>query len=182
LNRTVPTLLAACLIALTGCGNDPSPAPVDPTTTATSAPTQAGPVEPTLPPAASAQTKAGAIAFAKYYWDVANYAMATLDINALRQLQDRDCGQCRGAIEWMQEVSAAGGHIIGGASHIVRLNASAFPGAKDRWLVELQIREDSGRVVDAGRLNKSYAQGRSTDVMILRQVASGWKVASWKSH
>ncbi|MCL2613093.1 MAG: DUF6318 family protein [Nocardioidaceae bacterium] len=179
------SILVAGLLLATGCshGGDP-PAVADPTRTpATSPSIRTGPVAPALPAAARRPTKAGAIAFAKYYWAVANYAMASLDTQRLTTLATAECGQCAGAANWIRDVRQAGGRIVGGASHILSAEASLLHGTRSRWLVELRSREDRSHVVGAGpRLDRTYPEARATDLMVLIFADSGWKVASWKSR
>ena len=79
MRRLVPPALLTVLVlpalTLAGCGgssgDDPSPSPTVSTTTS------ASPTAPALPEAAMANTKAGAVAFARHYIELINYAQAT---------------------------------------------------------------------------------------------------------
>ncbi len=67
---------AALVLALAGCGGDPKadpPPSTTPTPTVSPSPS-ATPTVPALPEAAKANTKAGAIAFVKYYVGLINHA------------------------------------------------------------------------------------------------------------
>ncbi len=95
--RTVwPRLLAglvAGVLLLGGCGEEsPKPKPLPKPSESPSA--SASPTPPAMPAAAKNQSKAGAIAFARHYVDVINYAQSTGDLEALQAVEDKACKSC----------------------------------------------------------------------------------------
>lgn len=119
MKRWVTAVLLTGALALTACEADPAE-PAEPTSSAptSSEPTSAaptteptGPVEPTLPPQAEQNTKAGAEAFLHFYWDVIYYAQSSGDTALLKNLAGPDCDGCGGAAEFVERVYAKDGHI-----------------------------------------------------------------------
>lgn len=173
----------AALLALSACGSQdppsaagPSSAPPAPTTK----PTPSGPVPPTMPAAARQRTKAGAIAFAKYYWRVVDYATATLDTTPLRRLRLGSCGQCRGSEQWLHEVRKAHGRIHG-LRNSLKVDDVFIP--KERpgtALVTFHVTSSAGQVVAAGKLNKTYRRGTSGGQFTLAYQRRGWVIAGWR--
>jgi hypothetical protein len=106
--------LVALMAVVSGCGGDPpAPPPFTPSTSASS-PTPTGPVQPVLPQAAKAPTAAGAEAFAKFYWEMGNYAQATGDTGGLRALGAQTCDACTNGSQGVERIYADGGTVRGG--------------------------------------------------------------------
>jgi len=79
---------AALVLLVAGCGGDPKADPSPSTSPAPSISSTPTPSPPTLPDAAKANTKAGAIAFVKYYVELVNHAQATGDVGKLQSVED----------------------------------------------------------------------------------------------
>lgn len=173
-----PVALAAALLALSGCGNQDPPSPVDPTTPATSAPTKAAPVEPTMPPAAFKNTKDGAVAFARYYWDVVNYAQKTLDTGLLTSLAADTCKGCKGGTDWIDGILRQGGSIKGGLNRVrkVGVPSPARPGHPD-WDLSVVLQTSQQVATRPGRHPERYAAGTNYVSMTVRGQNGTWKVA-----
>src|SRR5689334_7529083 len=106
-------VVGACLaVALVGCGGDPeadpSPSPSSPSSSSTT------PAPRVMPEAAKANTKAGAVAFAKYCIALINHAQATGDVEALAAVEDPDCKSCSKVRHSVTRIYGAGGSIAGG--------------------------------------------------------------------
>lgn len=84
--------------------------PTTPTTDPTDDPTDdpEGPVEPALPTAARAPTRAGAEAFVRYYIDLLNYAANTGDTEPLRAAA-KGCSGCDDYVRLYEKTYEAGG-------------------------------------------------------------------------
>ena len=102
-------LLAAAALLLTGCGAD-HPAPKVPKQSASATPTA---TPPTMPPQARKDSEAGAIAFAKHYIDVFNYASNTGDVKELQRLSDPRCEGCTSYIRLFKGTYQSGGYYRG---------------------------------------------------------------------
>lgn len=179
----ITTAVLATLLALgtlSACGDQDPPTPADPSPTVTSPSTTPGPVVPTMPPAAFRHDKAGAIAFTKYYWEMANYAMAALDPQSLARLQSKDCGQCTGAVRWITEVKRAGGQIIGGDNHVTIRKVDSL-GHGRYWFVTFRVTSAAGRVAHAGNLDKQYVRGSSPGTFTLTSEGD-WRILDWRSR
>lgn len=189
MKRWVTAALLSGALALTACEAEPA-APAEPAEPPSSAPTSSeptstaptteptGPVEPTLPPEAEANTKAGAEAFAKFYWEVVNYAQSSGDTAALAKIQDRECDFCRGGTEWIDDVHSRGGMITGGDYIAVRADAVPAPDNSDSWLVAVELEVTPQRVTGAGDLNRRSEGSRQSAGILVRPTAQGWRVAS----
>ncbi len=67
--------LVACSVLLAGCGGSPAPKPLPaPRPSSSPSPTTTPAAAPAMPEAAKAKTRAGAIAFARHYVELINYA------------------------------------------------------------------------------------------------------------
>lgn len=168
----------ALLLALAACGGDPkadpSPTPSTPVSTAPS-PTASAPV---MPAEASANTKAGAIAFVRYYVELINYAQATGDVDPLKAIEGEACESCTNVRESIRRTYGNGGSIEGGAW---RPNLTiALHNEDDSWLVSGFIRFDPERVRESA--TSSFVPGPGGSAMAHVTVllsGSGWKVLAW---
>ncbi|NYD43268.1 DUF6318 family protein [Nocardioides panaciterrulae] len=117
-------LLLAC--ALGGCSSqDPVPkvAPASgmsesASASASASATPSGPVKPVMPAAAKKHTAAGAEAFVRFYWEMADYAQATGDTSGLSHLGSPGCKACHGGIRAIDVLYEQGGRIRGGGTSL----------------------------------------------------------------
>ena len=106
---TAALLLYACLVACSGDDAQPTVlAPSSPSPTVTSADTPAiREIDaPVLPPEAEAQTAAGAMAFARHYFAVMDYAYATGDTAPLAKVSDPECAPCARIITLVNDATS----------------------------------------------------------------------------
>src|SRR3954452_10390042 len=129
------------LVALAGCGRDPKADPSPSPSTTTASPASTSPAPPALPEAAKANTKAGAIAFVKYYIAIFNQAQRSGLTANLSALSTPSCSDCEAAITGLGRIYGAGGHIDGGDLVLGPATAEHNPIEKT-WLV--LVRVDSG--------------------------------------
>src|SRR4051794_697515 len=99
------------LLALAGCGGDPKADPSPSPSVPSASPVSTTPAPPALPEAAKANTKAGAIAFVKYYVQLINHAQATGDVAALAAVEDPGCSSCASGRRLLKKIYESGGHI-----------------------------------------------------------------------
>jgi len=120
--RVAPVVLAGALTVglVVSCSAEagpraaPTPSVTSPATTSTEPTPDASPkpdpVEPRLPAAAKANTRAGAEAFVRYYIDLLNYAANTGDTRALRAAAAR-CPGCSDYAALYEKTYEAGGYF-----------------------------------------------------------------------
>ena len=177
------TVLGTALIAMTlafaaGCGgSNPSPSP-SPTPQPSPTATATGKVAPPLPPAATAHTKAGAIAFVRHYVAMFNYAQSTGDTRSLRRLGLRDCISCTDVADAIDKVYRAGGSARGGELAISR--AEAVRSANKLIEVDIAGNFSASTVVASSGATPEHRKGDKTVASFyVRFHNSAWKVARW---
>ena len=115
----------------------PSPLPTtSPTTEPTTDPTQ--PVEPTLPAAAKASTRAGAEAFVRYYIQLVNYAGRTGDTAEMKR-RAAGCTSCTNLAGAFQETYAQGGEYTTQGWQIQ--SQFTTPDSRGNWVSLLEVRQ-----------------------------------------
>ncbi|NYI99935.1 hypothetical protein HNR19_000634 [Nocardioides thalensis] len=185
MTRWVTAALLSGALALTACEAEPAePAEPSSSAPASSEPTSAaptteptGPVEPTLPPEAEANTKAGAEAFVQYWWELVNYATATGDTAALRGVFGPACASCDAATSAIENVYANGGRITGRGYRIESSKIVSEPGGA--WAITADLSVGRQAVRGAGELNQVYPAGTKSHVMFVEFVRERWQVATW---
>lgn len=181
MKRTLAT--AAALLTLTACGSHDDPPASDPRPTFAPSSTKTGPVEPTKPDVVSKKSKAGAIAMAKYYWRVVNYAQASGDTGPLVWIAADTCRSCTRGKNWIDKVFNHGGKIIGGAYSTKYLGINAIPGRDGHaigYSVALKLSSAHERVTGAGRLN-AVDRAKSAPISMDVQYFNGaWEVMAWQ--
>lgn len=132
-----------------------------------------------MPAAASENSRAGAIAFVRYYISVFNEAQSSGRTEVLEQLSHEDCRDCQAAIDGLKQLYQAGGQIVGG-----RLQAGPATAARNaaerEWLILLRV--DSGPQsvkATADAQPKQMPGGQRSMQFAVRYMSGGWKVASW---
>lgn len=175
---------AAVTLVLGGCSDgEPRPkfAPSDSSSAAGSpAASSTRPVEPTLPPEAREPTKAGAEAFAVYYWRMTDYAQQTGDVATLRSLGD--CPACRSGIQSIREIYGAGGRVEGGGGPAKALRSVSIgddPRLPSFGVIVLV--RNSDQVVDLpGKTNDQRLGGGVVKIqMVVSWTSQEWTIARW---
>jgi hypothetical protein len=170
----------AVMLALASCGGDPkadpTPTPSSPATT----PVSTTPAPPVMPEAAKANTKAGAVAFVRYYIAAFNHAQKTGATEDLVAASTSACDDCQAAISGLDEIYAAGGHIEGG--ELVPGSASVEHNAIERyWLVLVRVESGPQSVATISTAEpKEFPGGSRSMQFSLTRSGGTWKVTSWK--
>jgi hypothetical protein len=125
----VAAALALASPVLAGCSDDP-PTAAPPPTAASSSPTgssgtPSGP--PALPAAAKGTTPAAAKAFVRYYVDLINYGLETLDAKPLRTASSETCDFCAGIAKALDRSRRLDRSYEGGRWHLRKI--SIVPGS-----------------------------------------------------
>jgi hypothetical protein len=183
--RTVGPRLAAGLIAaglvLAGCGGsaEPKQLPAPSKSSSPSASPSDVPAPPVLPEAAKAKTKDSAIAFARHYVSLINYAQSTGRVDALKAVEDPGCRSCARADAYLADLYQRGGAIRGGEFRIQGASALRNP-ATQGWLVELGVRFGAQTIDHPSPTPDEHPDGGRLPLNV--QVAwrvSGWRVLEW---
>lgn len=176
---------AACLALLLGlagglsaCGGSAEPSTMPSSsgsTTPSASPT--GPVEPVLPEAAKANTKAAAVAFVRYYVDLINYAQATGDVDGLRAASDPACVLCDNVADTLFDLYDRGGHLSGGDWSIT--NMEVFATGDASWGSAVRVRTTAQTVTRKGQQEQHVVGARSSQSFALMREDAGWVVKTW---
>lgn len=171
---------ALVLSGLAGCsGDDPQPKMASPdSSSAAGSPTPTGPAEPTLPAEAKEPTKAGAEAFVRHYWAIANFAQSTGDVETFSELGSDTCAGCRGGVDSIRRAYEAGGRMIGGDITIRKIRSSPIRVGPREAFAVLAIAEVSPQVVERpGKRATRFNGGRIKVRTIVEYTLSGWLVS-----
>jgi hypothetical protein len=168
---------AALVVLLAGCGGDPKADPSPSPSATTSA--SATPSPPVMPDAAKANTKAGAVAFVKYYIDTFNFAQATGSSAGLASLSSAHCRECSAVLQGLRRIYNAHGHIEGGSLDVAAATAD-YNGAERLWFVLVQIESGPQKLYDTADGDPKHLPGgrRSMDFSLVQRDGN-WKVATW---
>ena len=172
---------AALLVVLAGCGGDPKadPSPTPTPSAPVTSPVSTTPSAPVMPEEANADTKAGAIAFVKYYIELINHAQATGDVVALEAVEDPACKSCQSARSGVASHYQAGGSVDGGEWRVH--SASAVQnGAISGWVVDANVAY--GRQIvhfGSGKPDKVNEAGRMILSIQVERSNDQWQVHEW---
>jgi hypothetical protein len=169
----------ALLLALAGCGGDPKPDPSPSASTPVTSPASTTPAPPVMPEEAKADTKAGAIAFVRYYISVFNHAQSTGATSELAALSSSDCADCQVAIDGLRGIYSAGGSLVGG--DLVPGPATARENSIEQvWLVLVRVDSGPQSVTTATNAESTQMPGGSRSMQFRLSRSSGdWEVVSW---
>lgn len=167
-------LTALCLTAvLAGCGDGAEPRTLPPVETASPSPS----VVP-LPSEAAAETPEGAAAFARYWIEALESALATGDTAQLRRLSDPGCGGCSNLIGAAE--GGEPGETIRGAEFIVEF-AEAPPVEQGETIVTLRYRRAAGELLSASGQGTPIAPEGPIDAeMRLTRTSAAWIVLGFR--
>jgi len=167
------------LLALAGCGGDPKADPSPSPSVPSVSPVNTTPAPPALPEAARANTKAGAIAFVKYYIGLFNRAQTSGHPEEMASFSAHACDECNDVVAALAKIYGSGGHIDGGDLRAHAATAD-YNGAEDVWLVLIQIESGPQSVTTAaGATATSLPGGRRSMRFSVKRSGDAWKVAAW---
>jgi hypothetical protein len=130
-----------------------------------------------VPAEAKAQTAAGAMAFARHYFAVVDYAYATGDTAPLAAISETDCLACTGVKDMVDAAYAAGGSFETSATQV---NELAVPDGEPLGAVEVVAvtSEPMTRFLDSNgeEYRRFDAVSAERARIILVPVNSGWSV------
>jgi hypothetical protein len=166
-------------VGLVGCSGASTGAPrtstVTVTPTASATPSPSVSPSPALPAAAQQPTRAGAQAFARYFFAVYNYAFWTADPAPLKAISDKDCVFCASSIDAVRAIQQEQDVAQGGRIEV--LVAVAAPGdPQERLLVNMSLYQESGRTLSRqGQVVDTTPERRNGRVdLVVRWVGERW--------
>ena len=131
---------------------------------------------PVLPEAAKAETKEGAIAFAKHWYTLLNYAYQTGEFRLMDEVTDPSCRLCAkvrpGIVEWNSE----GRWIAGGLVQAKGAYTNFVKTPQGSYQVTTQLEQPAGTLYRAdSSVEKSVPASQVlADIMILRFSDGRW--------
>jgi hypothetical protein len=193
-------IAAGSALALTGCntGNDPgatdttSPAASQttspsPTPTPTAAPAyvpasasgraQNVPV-PVLPEVAKTETKEGAIAFGRYWYQVLSYSYETGDLALLDSLTPQTCAPCQKSAEAIRAWHSEGRWLIGGQISTPVVDTTYSKDQAGKYKVSVQVHQVPLSYVRAdGTIAHTDPQGADQgNLLIISYSPDAWRL------
>ena len=171
----------ACVAALLGaCSEDspePPPSPSTSSTSSTTETTEPVPEPPALPPEATTPDAAGAAAFVRHWFDLANYAYATGNTEPLKAVSEGDCDTCNNIMETIDEQYADGGRFRGGTISVEGAEAPA-PDESGVLLVTTRYSQAAVTNVEAdGSSSTTDPRPGTTVGFVIALVDSRWLAA-----
>ncbi|GAA2132029.1 hypothetical protein GCM10009825_14040 [Arthrobacter humicola] len=131
---------------------------------------------PVLPEAAKAETKEGAIAFAKHWYTLLNYAYQTGEFRLMDEVTDSSCRLCAkvrpGIVEWNSE----GRWIAGGLVQAKGAYTNFVKTSQGSYQVTTQLEQSAGTLYRPdSSVEKSVPPSQVlADIMILRFSDGRW--------
>lgn len=191
-------LLAALVLAATACTGSQAPATAGPspespgssasaTTTPTPTPTasykpadatgraQNVPV-PVLPEAAKAETKEGLEAFARYWYELLNYAYETGDLSLISSVSSETCVLCGKVFPGIETWNAEGRWIVGATVTVVAAQSTFVRTTNDNFQVAVQSQQHSGSLKNA---DGSEGQAVEESAMLGDLMVAKYEKGSW---
>jgi Family of unknown function (DUF6318) len=111
--HTLAATIGVLCLLLAACGGSAEPQPL-PRPTASLSPSPSA-TPPAMPAAATAKTRAGAIAAAKHFLEAMEYAGDTGQTRLFEDAYTSECTKCQGISEGIAGTYSKGGSIVGGA-------------------------------------------------------------------
>ena len=165
-------------VALVGaCSSGPSAA------TATTRPTPTAAAKPTypsdVPAAAQANTPAGALAFARYFFGRLNAAYATGQTGLLHPLGTAKCAGCGTLEDEAAAVTSGGRHTVSEPMLLREVTASNEPHIEGQTPVDVLFRLRAVKIVDsAGAAAGAVKEKNGIYLVSLLRDGAVWRVSS----
>ena len=132
--------------------------------------------EPELPAAAKEHNQAGAVAFAKFYWNETGRALHSGDTSGLEELST-DCVPCNKYREIVDKDAESGRHADINPTVLGAHKVTDRTDSKSDQAVTLAVEEKPYKLVDDAGAAYGEAEAVNYDVIVyLDQTRSGWTV------
>jgi hypothetical protein len=174
---------AAIAVTLTSCsGSEAEPAPPDTTTETPKQPSPSpgdehdGQVEqePAAPPAAHRPGRAGAIAYAKHFLDLLNYAKSTGSVQGLRSAS-AGCDGCEHYADEYKSLYDVGGSYRGALWRATTTTAYTAGGG-DQYVFLTVAAQEGAYTEDADSQAVAYKPSKYKLRLRISRQADGWRV------
>lgn len=177
-------LLTVGGLALSACSGAPaqseSPASTEPISGSSSAPAESTDAtvkqraKPEKPAGLLEKTDQGLEAAARYWVDVANYAVATGDTSALKEFSDDDCSLCDELASEIEDRYASGGRIEGNEFTVAEVSAmmdqwGEEDGDKKFTVAYFKLERNAGKILDASGKTTAHVEALSC-----KEVEANW--------
>lgn len=182
--------LAALWVLLAACTDGGATEPGSTSTPSATASASGSPsasasaVAPVMPEVAREHTKAGSKAFIRHFWDVANYAQSTGNVEPMRSLVAQNCAPCQAAIEAVAEVARNGGVTTGGESRVRDIKTKRYAADDLRFDIATFTVDVAEMRVDYPDDSRDEVQAATTgrsEVTLVAQDGGGWVLTEWKA-
>lgn len=133
---------------------------------------------PVLPEAAKAETKEGLEAFARYWYQLLNYAYETGDLTGISSISSPACALCGKVFPGIEKWNAEGRWIVG-ATVTVHAVQSKFVRTKEgQFQVAIQSQQRAGLLKNAdGSDGQTVSEsGMLGDIMVAKYERGSWAV------
>jgi hypothetical protein len=167
---------AACTAALlAGCTSNAEPTPLpEPSPSSASASPTPSATPPSLPPEAEGTSPQAAKAFAHFYVDSVNYAMATGETRDLEGLAAEACRACHAITDGIRDAYAGGGRLEG-RGWLVR-DVQYLRLASDKALIGVTLRIARQADYESGDAKPRWSRA-SRGHLDLRM---SWRTGQWR--
>ncbi|MDR6864447.1 DUF6318 family protein [Phycicoccus sp. 3266] len=133
-----------------------------------------------LPPEATKHTEAGAMAFARFYWEQASQSLVTNDASVVRAMGADECSECT-AVEGISSKQEADGVHSDKASYDIKI-VRRVEGSKDQYVISV-----AGREIPVKKLDKSGKVLRTTQAGTFSWATTvewrvGWQVTNFQKE
>jgi hypothetical protein len=133
-----------------------------------------------MPEGAKANTKAGAIAFVRYYVELINHAQATGDVDTLASVESARCKSCRDGRKYIRDVYDNGGNIEGGDLRI-KIRDALKNAAVAGWTVDASLSYGPQTIVQpTASPATQHLDGGGVPITVIVTYGSGtWTISEW---
>lgn len=131
---------------------------------------------PSLPAAATAQTREGGLEFVRYWFALLSHAVQTGDTATLQAVTRVECGQCEAALSSIRQVRVDGGSMHGGTFTVRDVTTPLW--TPDRPAFDATLDRLPRSTVDSGGATTGTTPGLTfaNCVVVLEWSAGSWRV------
>ncbi len=133
---------------------------------------------PVLPEAAKTETKEGLEAFARYWYQLLNYAYETGDLSRIRSISSASCVLCGKVFPGLEKWNSEGRWIVGGTVTVHAVQSKFVRTADGSFQVAVQSQQRSGSLqnADGSDAQAVSESGMLGDLMIAKFENGNWTV------
>ena len=131
-----------------------------------------------MPTAAKQNTTAGGEAFVRYYLEVVNWSVKSLDVRSLRQLFVASCNECTEQVESIDELTARHQYIVGFHYRVAAMDVGPNDGRSGatKAFEVIGIYDEYKTMMSGDQVVKDYVATKEPYMFYLRWNGSAWIV------